>query len=341
MLLYDGTVDYYLDPDDYTKKADGTASDVANTSYGGNAMMEFPTIYFKRETDTENNTVTVRISNMQLDSDYHAYAHHDKNGNVLNNIYIACYDMGYSNSKGRSISGLVGYTGHTRAEEITAATACNTSGEIGEGWFTLHKADWDMIRDLAILISGTLDSQTAFGKGACSGGSSVKLTPGTLNDKGLFYGYSTENYAVKLFGIENFYGNFSLSLAGFVTDSSQNICTKMTYGTEDGSTSIGFNTDGTGYVTFPNTNLKSTTFIKRWYCGDHGFIPWDGSASSSTYTCDYYYSGSDGYASIGGRTDEGSNAGIMFIDVNHSKNANGWYCGTGLSYKGLASQQNS
>ena len=41
MVKYDGTVDYYLDPDDYTKKADGSASDVANTSYGGNAMMEW------------------------------------------------------------------------------------------------------------------------------------------------------------------------------------------------------------------------------------------------------------------------------------------------------------
>lgn len=41
MLKYDGTVDYYLDPNDYSKKADGTASDMANTSYAGNAMMEW------------------------------------------------------------------------------------------------------------------------------------------------------------------------------------------------------------------------------------------------------------------------------------------------------------
>ena len=42
MLKSDGTVDYYLDPSDYSKKEDGvTASDVANTSYDGNAMMEW------------------------------------------------------------------------------------------------------------------------------------------------------------------------------------------------------------------------------------------------------------------------------------------------------------
>lgn len=41
MLKSDGTVDYYLDPDDYTKKEDGeTPSDIANVNYNGNAMME-------------------------------------------------------------------------------------------------------------------------------------------------------------------------------------------------------------------------------------------------------------------------------------------------------------
>ena len=41
MLKYDGTVDYYLDPNNYAKKTDGTASDVADDTYGGNAMMEW------------------------------------------------------------------------------------------------------------------------------------------------------------------------------------------------------------------------------------------------------------------------------------------------------------
>ena len=44
MLKYDGTVDYYLDPNDYTKKEDGTASDIEDVSYQGNAMMEWPKI---------------------------------------------------------------------------------------------------------------------------------------------------------------------------------------------------------------------------------------------------------------------------------------------------------
>ena len=38
-------VDHYLNPNDYTKKVNGSASKVADTSFGGNAMMEWPKIY--------------------------------------------------------------------------------------------------------------------------------------------------------------------------------------------------------------------------------------------------------------------------------------------------------
>ena len=48
MLKYDGSVDYELDHDDQTKKKSGGTSDVANASYSGNAMVEFPKMYFKR-----------------------------------------------------------------------------------------------------------------------------------------------------------------------------------------------------------------------------------------------------------------------------------------------------
>ena len=39
MLKANGKVDYYLDPNDYTKKLNGTASDISNPNYDGNAMM--------------------------------------------------------------------------------------------------------------------------------------------------------------------------------------------------------------------------------------------------------------------------------------------------------------
>lgn len=41
MMKYNGTVDYELDPNDYTKKKDGTPSDINNNKYNGNVMMQY------------------------------------------------------------------------------------------------------------------------------------------------------------------------------------------------------------------------------------------------------------------------------------------------------------
>lgn len=45
LLNADGTVNYYLDPNDWSKKADGTASDLSGAD--GNVMIEIPTFYRK------------------------------------------------------------------------------------------------------------------------------------------------------------------------------------------------------------------------------------------------------------------------------------------------------
>ena len=78
MVRFDGTVDYYLDPNDYSKKADGSASDVANTSYAGNAMMEWgrdgKKIWMKIQPDSgDANSATIYIADHQVDSTYHDF----------------------------------------------------------------------------------------------------------------------------------------------------------------------------------------------------------------------------------------------------------------------------
>lgn len=62
LLLDDGTVNYYLKADDWTKKADGTASNLDGTD--GQVMVEIPKHYRKFETD--GNTRRVKISPYNL-----------------------------------------------------------------------------------------------------------------------------------------------------------------------------------------------------------------------------------------------------------------------------------
>ena len=82
MLKSDGTVDYYLNPNDYSKKMDGTASDIANTSYDGNAMMEWgrngKRIWMKI-TPSGDKSAKIQIADKQVDDGFNDYCFHNCN----------------------------------------------------------------------------------------------------------------------------------------------------------------------------------------------------------------------------------------------------------------------
>ena len=105
MLKYDGTVDYYLDPNDYTKKVDGTASDISNYAYNGNAMIEFPKIWFKFVAGVAEGEGYFYVSNQQVDDSYHCWANYDSDGNQTDHFYMSIYNGVIYDGKMRSLSG--------------------------------------------------------------------------------------------------------------------------------------------------------------------------------------------------------------------------------------------
>ena len=106
MLKFDGTVDYYLDPNDYSQKADGTPSDYNNLSYGGNAMMEFPLIWYKFVPGAESGEGYFYCSNRKIDDTYKCFSNMDCDGNIINRFYMPIYNGCTYDGKMRSISGL-------------------------------------------------------------------------------------------------------------------------------------------------------------------------------------------------------------------------------------------
>ena len=132
MLNYNGTVAYRLDRNDQTKKADGTASDIGNTSFAGNAMAQFRRLWLKQYQDDSHEYVI--FSNVQYDEDYHAWAFTDQHGNIRDFMYHAMYEGSYVAPRLRSLatgSIMVSETGQT---EITRAEAN------GSGWSINNKS---------------------------------------------------------------------------------------------------------------------------------------------------------------------------------------------------------
>lgn len=340
MLKYDGTVDYELNPNDYTKKLDGTDSDIANDSYEGNAMMGIPKVYWKI-VDNGDDTANIYIADDKADEDYVCWSHIDNNGNEIDYCYMPIYAGSVVSNKLRSLSGKTPMANKTTTNEITYAKANNTGSDVI--WYTELFNDRMLINLLLLLIGKSTNTQLIFGTGNNKSYVSISNTgvknTGTMNTKGLFWGNQDNKSGVKVFGIENWYGNQWRRIGGWINDKgTQKI--KMTYGQSDGSTVDGYNLDGNGYITIGNSTPSGTNggYISKMLITDNCLIPTVVSGSATTYYCDgLYFSNSQvDYACVGGNSDNSSPVGALYSALYYDSSVAGWYIGASLSCKPLA-----
>jgi len=350
MVRQNGTVDYYLKEDDYTKKADGTASDVADTAYDGNAMMEWgrngKKIWMKIEPDSGNaNSCTVYIADHRVNATYHDWSFHNCKGVSVDHFYTPIYN-GSAVSDGtnnvlRSLSGQYISYSQIASTEITMAGRNNAGS--AEIWGTEVYADIVLINMLLTLIGKSTNTQGVFGRGLDDGGENAMkaYVTGALNDKGLFFGYNDRSHGVKVFGMENWWACQWRRYRGHImVDGVQKV--KLTYGTEDGSTAAGYNLTGDDYISVGAT----PTGTNGQYCDEYEFSP-NGAfpkdadntkATAATHYCDGFLFNNSG-AQVpyrGGRSGSGSFCGAWYVALDYDASRSGWSVGAALSCKPLA-----
>lgn len=334
MVRYDGTVDYYLDPSDYSKKADGTASDIADSNYAGNAMMEWGLIWFKFEPGEADGEGYFYVSNKKVNDSFNCWCNYDANNNINPHFYTAIYN-GTGTDKLRSISGVQltpanGSGNTTGQQEITRAMANNTS-DLTE-WYIDLWADRILVTGLLYLMGKSLNLQATFGRGLDSNGQTAKESyiTGALNDKGLFWGTTANGInAVKIFGMENFWGCAWHRTAGLF-GTSTGYAYKLTHGNIDGSTATKFGTTANGYISVIATQPK-IGYVTKMIFGKYGMLPFATDGSTSSYYCDNY-TGGPLYLIAGGASYYGLGCGFA-ITLNTGTGANAWYLSTSLSLK--------
>lgn len=348
MLKSDGTVDYYLNPDNYALKEDGTASDIANTAYTGNAMMEWGRnghkIWLKILPTGDGSSAKVYISNHRADSKFFDYPFHNCKGESAEHFYTPIYNGSVISSTMRSLSGQTVSKTLVGTAEITAAKANNPSTD--ELWNIECFADRLLINMLLILMGKSLNTQAVFGQGLNSGGSEAindGFTTGVHNTKGLFYGTndgtaSAYTNAVKIFGMENYYGFQWRRTNGLILNNGATKY-KLTYGTEDGSSATGYNTDGTNYKSAGVTpSGTSGNYISKAKFTEDGMFSDTMSGSISTYYCDatWYNNSGSLFALFGGSSVDGGRVGAFCLDLNVAVSNAYWAFGAALSCKPLA-----
>lgn len=319
MVHSDGTPDYELDPTDYTKKLDGTASDVSSLAYDGNAMAKIPLVWMKQWEDARYEYCN--ICNIQLTEDYKAYAHMRSDGSVMDYIWLSCFDGSLNSSKVRSIKGQTPMNTQTGTNEITYARAN------GNLWYTRSWSQRNLINMLLILMSRSDNFQESFGYGYYTGGTQQSpnyLATGSGSDKGQFFGTNATRGVVKVFHIENWWGNLWERIAGLMYVSGK-IKTKM-YPT--------YNTDGSGYTdTGVTMGGTSGGYISATKMTENGRLPVTCSGSETTYTCDggWYNASQVDYALVGGSCASGLLVGGSCVYLNSLVSHSGWTIGAALS----------
>lgn len=333
MLKYDGTEDYKLNPNDYSLKADGTESDVANEDYAGNAMSAIPLVWISQY--EFGGYEYIILCNVRYDESYHAYAHTRANGTIMNVKYISMFPGWYDGVRLRSLSGKQPMAAKTASQEISFASANNQDG--ADIWRTRSWADRNLINCLLTVIGKSDGSQAVFGQGRTSGYvedasvdpyHGVQVT-GTLNDKGQFFGYSTTTQDVTVFHIEGWWGNIWDRIVGCISDAGK-IKVKMT---------PPYNLTGAGYIdtgivwTTNSENHATSGYTKSTKMEHFGRIPTALGGSSSTYLCDYFWINTDGVrvALCGGACSYGALCGAWCLYLYHAASHTTWTIGAALS----------
>ena len=348
MLKNDGTVDYYLYENDYTYKAVGTdvtvagseTSDVSNAEYEGNAMVQIPLCWVCRYEDSDY--IYEIVSNVQWDENYKAYAHTNASGQIKQYFYYGMFDGSGDASSIRSLAN------QTVSKNLPTASQIQGAVANGSGWYIHSWSQRELIRTLCVLLGKSTDTQTVFGLGRTTEGgrNDTTIGTGTLTNKGQFYGSSANTSAVKVFHIENFWGNQWDRTAGFI----------MNY--SDGYVYVKMTPEGDGYRITDVTGMTKTTVLHNFQGAqfissctaaveggdDFGVIPAETTnGSSSTYYCDILYTrassaypgGGIGYLQSGcGSESQRTWAGAFALGDCWAPSHTSYDIGCGLSYIG-------
>lgn len=329
MLNYNGTVAYYLNPDNYTKKSGGGASDVTNSHFDGNAMIEWPKIFTKRwEAD---GIYHFRCSDVPEDDSWECWSNYDRLNNQIDHFYTPIYFGSVSDGKLRSLSGKSNVASKTAETEIDYAKAN------GDDWYTEVLADRLLIQDLLVMMAKSTDCQTVYGYGRS--GAATPASTGTMDTRGMFWGSNNSDNGVKVFGMEHFWGNILRRTAGWMlVNGAQKV--KLTRGTHDGTGAFDYNTTGSGYKDIASSTPSGTSggYIRAMKTETFGRFPTIINGSSTTYEADglYYTNSGTMYALCGGDWNDGLVCGPFSATLVYAPSASNTGLGAALSCKPVA-----
>lgn len=309
-----GVVQYYLDPDDSTLKADGVTASVLDGT-DGQVMVEVPAFYYKYSYDSDVHTWEISESG---GNGFDLHPAFSKNGVTVDKRYISAYEGYVDGTKLSSITGVTPTVSQTRAQFRTAAEARGT------GWHQFDATLVHLLQVLYVVEYADLDSQAMIGNGNTAYPSWPGSPPSTTGNSNAA-GDATANQTtaggaagdyMSYRGVENWYGHIWKFLDGInIHNSSANgsrvyVSQNPTDYADDTDTGyslagLAAEADGYGLTLIPDGRLMFPSSV---------------GATSASAISDYYYTYFDNDADsgwrealLGGAASPGANAGAFCV----------------------------
>lgn len=300
-VFKNGVVQYYLNPNDLTKKVDGTASIL--TGLDGDVMIEIPKMGVKFVNDSVNRKQYIYVTNNpdETSSGFHYYAHTRATEGDKSNLYIGRYLGSLNDSK------LCSYSGASPVNSLTISQMRTYAQAKGTGYDIVSYYPFVLLQALYLIKYKSLDSQSKIGRGFVSESNSTITQTGGTNTKGMDYGETTGTEQMSFLNIEDLWGNLRCYIDGFYHSSNNHNLTAF----KD------FNDTGLNYKDVGTSSVSNASFISLTQCTtDSGFLPINTFGSSTTYYSDYatLNANTNGMLVTGGYYKDSTKAGMFYFD---------------------------
>lgn len=295
-IMQNGNVVGYLNPNDFSKYENGSTAPITDSNY--DVMIEFPRRGLN--ISTSGNIITVSLTNNPNDSNFQYLAH--KRGDVQKDyFYLGAYVM---------TNGYKSVSGQSPLVNVNLTSFIDSTHARGASYEIMAFYQYTYIQALYVLKYGNLNSQQALGQGYV-GGSSAQTT-GATNTKGMCYGSSSTTDRVKLFGLEDFWGNVYQWLSGLYSDNVRNLLTTTdNFGTNISASSWEYNV-----ASGVSSNIKG--WVSKVQGGNNsGFVVKEVSGSATTFFCDYDNLTAGYFPIVGGGWDADDPAGVFYCYVHY------------------------
>ncbi len=297
-LLKNGIVQYYLDPNDFSKRTDGTDADITSGD-DGDVMIEFPLVYYKfyEETGADGKTWKgCKFSRTQPDDTYCANAYLSEAGVIQQTMYMSAYEGIVLDGKLRSISGVYNTEFHTAGQWRSLAIAN------GPGYQQREWCKQSLLQTLFVMMFCSTDSERHLGKGKYA-----RSDTGNLNKKGMYWGNQSGTEGVKFCGIEHLWGGATTLCDGIYQNSSE-----FSFKTHAPYTDL--LNKHTSIRTIKSMSSGSYWINKMAVSNSYGFLPSEVTSSEGNFHDIIYWTGlvnTIKYPSVGGAGEK--EAGIFCV----------------------------